>query len=213
MSLILKTFSVALDIKRPVSNRDFEVVEGDSGNALEITLTDGGVPIDLTGCRVLAVFSKSTGTAMQDSAAEGGGITLGGTDGNVIFISLFTTSFAPGAVECELQVYSGESQSTLVTSAKFNFKCRRSILNENTIAATNEYPLLTGLISQGVLCLIPNVDTVTRWVMLLYFLLPASYLAPGLGRSREDSVLASGVCSLLTAVALVVFCIISAFVA
>ena len=72
---------------------------------------------------------------------------------------------------------------------------------------------LTGLISQGVLCLIPNVDTVTRWVMLLYFLLPASYLAPGLGRSREDSVLASGVCSLLTAVALVVFCIISAFVA
>lgn len=72
---------------------------------------------------------------------------------------------------------------------------------------------LTGVIAQLVLCLIPGVDMVTRWVLLLYFLLPASYLAPGLGKSEQDSVLASGVCSLLTAVTLVVFCVISAFVA
>lgn len=73
--------------------------------------------------------------------------------------------------------------------------------------------LLTGLISQGVLSLIPGVDAVTRWVLLLYFLLPGSYLTPGLGKSEKDSVLASGVCSLLTVVTLVVFCVISGFVA
>mgnify|MGYP003292668791 CR=1 FL=1 len=72
---------------------------------------------------------------------------------------------------------------------------------------------LTGLVSQGILCLLPNTAPVSRWVLLLYFLLPGSYLAPGLGRCEKDSVLASGVCSLLTAVTLVVFCVISTFVA
>ena len=47
----------------------------------------------------------------------------------------------------------------------------------------------------------------------LFCALPGSYLAPGLGRTEEDITVASGVCSLLTAVTLVVFCVISAFVA
>lgn len=71
---------------------------------------------------------------------------------------------------------------------------------------------LTGLVSQGLLLLIPGVDAMTRWVMLLYAVLPASYLAPGMGRKQEDYTLASGVCSVLTVVTLVVFCVISVFV-
>ncbi len=69
-----------------------------------------------------------------------------------------------------------------------------------------------GLIIQGIMCLIPGVDAMTRWAILLYTTLPASYLAPTLGRTKEDFTVASGVCSLLTIPALIVFCIIAAFV-
>ncbi len=145
MTQIEKRFSVALDIKRSVSNREIEVVEGDNGNIIDVTLTDNGQPLDLSGCRVLAVFSKSNGTSSQDSDAAGGGVSI---DGDKISIELFIPSFAPGMVECELQVYSGAERKTLVTSAKFNFKCRRAILNDETVQATNEYPMLVALIGQ-----------------------------------------------------------------
>ena len=72
---------------------------------------------------------------------------------------------------------------------------------------------LCGLAAQGILLLIPGVDSLTRWAMLLYTTLPASYLAPTLGRSEEDFAMASGVCSILTVVSLAVFCVMAAVVA
>ena len=146
---VLKEFEIALDITRSISNREFSVVEGDTGNVLHILLTDDGEPVNLSGCRVLAIFSKSTGTSSQDSGAEDGGVCIGGTAGNEVTISLFSTSFAPGMVECELQIYSGAALKTLVTSAKFNFTCRRGILNDETVQSTGEYPLLVGLMAQA----------------------------------------------------------------
>ena len=146
---VTKRFEIALDISRSISNREFTVVEGDTGNVLHITLTDDGVPVDLTGCRVLAIFSKSTGTSSQDSGAEDGGVSIGGAANNEVTIALFNASFAPGMVECELQVYSGTDLATLVTSAKFNFTCRRGILNDETVQSTGEYPLLVGLMAQA----------------------------------------------------------------
>lgn len=146
---VLKEFEIALDITRSISNREFSVVEGDTGNVLHILLTDDGEPVNLSGCRVLAIFSKSTGTSSQDSGAEDGGVCIGGAAGNEVTISLFNTSFAPGMVECELQIYSGAALKTLVTSAKFNFTCRRGILNDETVQSTGEYPLLVGLMAQA----------------------------------------------------------------
>lgn len=72
---------------------------------------------------------------------------------------------------------------------------------------------LAVLLSQWVLSRIPGVDDITRWVMLLYFLLPTSYLSPGLSRTQRDATLSAGLCSLLTLVTLALFCVISAFVA
>jgi predicted permease len=71
---------------------------------------------------------------------------------------------------------------------------------------------LFGLVIQGILCLIPQVDDLTRWVILLYTTLPASYLAPTLGRSQEDFTVASGVCSVLTVITLAVFSVMAAIV-
>lgn len=70
-----------------------------------------------------------------------------------------------------------------------------------------------GLLIQAGLFLLPNVEPITRWAVLLYTALPASYLAPGLGRNEEDHTIASGVCSVLTVVSLIVFCIIAVLAA
>ena len=75
------------------------------------------------------------------------------------------------------------------------------------------YFALWGVVIQLVLFLIPGVDALTRWAILLYTTLPASYLAPTLGRSQEDYTVASGVCSVLTIPALLVFCIMAVFAA
>lgn len=147
MEAIYKTFDVALELKQTSTNAPFYVIEGDNGNKIRITVTDGGSAVDLTDCRVIAVFSKSNGTSMQDSAEAGGGVTIGGTYNNEVTVALRPASIAPGQVECELQIYSDENKTTLITTAKFNFECQRAIFNENTAMATNEYPLLVSLIS------------------------------------------------------------------
>ena len=69
------------------------------------------------------------------------------------------------------------------------------------------------MIIQLALFLVPGVDALTRWAILMFCTLPASYLAPGLGRSQEDFTVASGVCSLLTVVSLAVFCCMAAMIA
>jgi len=69
------------------------------------------------------------------------------------------------------------------------------------------------LIIQGALMLVPGVDSLTRWALFMYFTLPASYLAPSLGRTEEDKIMASGVCSVLTVLSLALFCVIAAVTA
>ena len=70
-----------------------------------------------------------------------------------------------------------------------------------------------GLLVQGALLMMPGVDALTRWAAILYFLLPASYLTPGLGKSQEDFTVASGVCSLTTILCLIAFCVMAVLTA
>ena len=69
--------------------------------------------------------------------------------------------------------------------------------------------VVIGLLLQLALFFFPNVDALTRWAMLLYMLLPTSFMVPSLGRCEKDYNITSGVCSVLTAVTLVAFCIIA----
>ena len=144
--MVTKIFEIAVDLKRPPSNREFELVEGDTGNVFHITLTDGGEAVDLTGCRVVAVFAKTGGTTMQDSGVAGNGVTV---VGNNITVELRKESYGVGTTECELQVYSGELQDTLVTTARFNFSARKAFFNDDTAQSTNEYPILVQLITDA----------------------------------------------------------------
>ena len=222
MATIFKQYDILLDLKRATTNNRIEVVEGDNGNIFHITLTDNGVPVDLSDTRVVAVFSNSDGTAEQDTGdtAYGEyvfvydsvsdhwncgiygsddlsdfGITLTGTpsngdkvtvtfdedgatattdvsggsvsvdapefargmasvqirgdDNNEIYVLVRAGSFSSSGInECEIQIYSGDNQSVLVTTAKYNFQSRRSSINDETIQSEEKYPILVSLISQ-----------------------------------------------------------------
>lgn len=68
-------------------------------------------------------------------------------------------------------------------------------------------------IMQGILLLLGDVEAQTRWAVLLYCALPASYLSPGLGRNEREYTVSSGVCSVLTVISLAIFCAMAALVA
>ncbi|MBQ2989748.1 MAG: AEC family transporter [Clostridia bacterium] len=70
-----------------------------------------------------------------------------------------------------------------------------------------------GLAMQGVMCFLPQVEAQTRWAILMYTTLPGSYISTTLGRTQEETEMASGVCSILTLVSLAVFCVIAVCVA
>lgn len=74
------------------------------------------------------------------------------------------------------------------------------------------FAVFCGII-QGILCFVPGVDALTRWAILLYCALPGSYLTAGLGRTREESAVGASVCSILTVVCLVIFCVMAVITA
>jgi len=73
--------------------------------------------------------------------------------------------------------------------------------------------LLSCLVMQAALCIVPSADVNTRWAALLYCALPASFIAPGLGKNEEEYSFASGVCSVLTVLTLIVFCVMAVIAA
>jgi len=68
------------------------------------------------------------------------------------------------------------------------------------------------IIIQAIMFLSPSVEPETRWAILIYCTLPGSFLTAGLGKTKEESAMASSVCSILTIVTLMIFCIVAAIV-
>lgn len=85
------------------------------------------------------------GSAWQYGANS---VTIGGVDDNVVTVELRAGSYGAGTNNCEVQIYSGDDGEILVTSANFNFKGRKGILNEETILSEEKYPILVNLISK-----------------------------------------------------------------
>lgn len=69
------------------------------------------------------------------------------------------------------------------------------------------------VIIQAAMFLLPSVEPETRWAILIYCTLPASFLTPGFGKNEEEYTVASGVCSILTVVSLIIFCVVAVMVA
>ncbi len=133
-----KDYSITLDMMRTLPFRPFEVVEGDTGNILHVTLLNNGDSMDLTGCAIQIAFASSSGFAMQD---ETSGIVKTAETGT-FDIALLPTAYGAGNVSADVQVYSGEQSETLVTSTRFDFRCRKSLISGEIIRANAAYPPL-----------------------------------------------------------------------
>lgn len=62
---------------------------------------------------------------------------------------------------------------------------------------------------QGLFFLLPDVAAETRWAVLLYCLLPPSFLTPSLGKTEEEFSYASGICSVYTLVTILAFLVMA----
>ncbi len=133
-----KDYSITLDMMRTLPFRPFEVVEGDTGNILHVTLLNNGDAMDLSGCGIQIAFASSSGFAMQD---ETSGIVKNAEAGT-FDVTLLPTAYGAGNVSADVQVYSGEGNATLVTSTRFDFRCRKSLISGDIIRANTAYPPL-----------------------------------------------------------------------
>ena len=133
-----KDYSITLDMMRTLPFRPFEVVEGDTGNILHVTLLNNGDAMNLSGCAIQIAFASSSGFAMQD---ETSGIAKASGAGR-FDVTLMPTAYGAGNVSADVQIYSGAHDETLVTSARFDFRCRKSLISGDIIRANAAYPPL-----------------------------------------------------------------------
>ena len=121
-----------------------------------------------------------------------------------------------GQVVTEVTTFLGQPVSTLmIFSVGYNLSLsaeNRGEILKLCLLRLTIFSAIAGVL-QLLLCLIPNITALTRWAMLLYCLLPASYIAPSLGKTEQERTVASGVSSLLTVVTLAVFCAMAALTA
>lgn len=105
--------------------------------------------------------------------------------------------------------------AVILFSVGYNFALNKDNLEQIIKISAIHFILFVifGLIMQGAMLLLPSVDTETKWAILIYSTLPPSFLSPGLGKKDEEYTVASGVCSLLTVVSLMIFCVVAILVA
>ena len=133
-----KDYSITLDMIRTLPFRPFEVVEGDTGNVLHVTLLNDGDPVALDGCSIQIAFASSVGFAIQD---ETSGIQKTAQAGT-FDLTLYPTAYGAGNVSADIQIYSGADSKTLITSTRFDFRCRKSLISGDIIRANTAYPPL-----------------------------------------------------------------------
>jgi hypothetical protein len=158
--MYIKEFDITIDIKSNTDQEPFEVVQGDSqSNLLNISMTDGLEPYDLTGTTAEIVFYKSDSTTVQQTQ-ESGVVVLNAPEGKIQCTLKTNTIACPGKVIAEIRISSDE---ILLTSARFEFYVRKSLINDKTIESTDEFPVLTQLM-QDTSTLIDQVNQIEKQV-------------------------------------------------
>lgn len=105
--------------------------------------------------------------------------------------------------------------ATMLFCVGYNFSISKENQKTITKIALIHFTVFSffGLIMQGILSFIGDVDLLTRYAVFLYSILPASYLSPSFGKNEEEYVISSGVCSLLTIATLIIFCVLTVIAA
>lgn len=140
--LKLKEFDITLDIKKTNHVPYFEVVAGDfETNVLNIVLTDD-TPYNLDGLSAEIAFAKSDKTTVVQD--ESNGVVI---EDNIIKCTLASNTIAvAGTVFAEVRVL---QDAKVLTSPRFKFYVREPILNDKTVASSNEFPMLVQAIEDA----------------------------------------------------------------
>lgn len=171
---------------------------------------------------VLAILSADPGTNPSPASVVKSVVTsplmlmaLAGLILNLTGLGAFLERIGVIGILTESTGFLSQPVSALmIFSVGYNFSLDKQ--NRSTIFRISGlhfamYATLGLLVELGLL-LFTQAEPVTRWSIVMYATLPASYLAPGLSRTEEDAVVASGVCSVLTVVCLLVFCVMAVLV-
>lgn len=119
------------------------------------------------------------------------------------------------AVISETAAFIAEPVSaSMLFTVGYNFSISKG--NQKTIFKLSTIHFVTffafSMIMQGILFLLPNVNPLTRYAILLFGVLPSSYLSTSMGKTKEEYAISSGVCSILTLITLCIFCIMTFFI-
>ena len=137
---VYKNYSITLDTVRSPKMALQNIVTGETGVKLTITLTNGGSTVSLNGTnhRVCLRVDSSKGTRRQDSGLSNSGISF--SDGKAVIL-LSRDTFATGQNRACLEIFSTETETndTLIVSAEFLFAAKKNDSGEN---AGSVYPSL-----------------------------------------------------------------------
>lgn len=138
-----KTFDVNLDLMNSEYQLidGIEVVSGDTeANVFNINLLKDYQPVNVTGNTAVIVFLKPDNTTVYQN------LTLVDAAAGKFTCTLSAqTIIIPGRVRAEVILYEGTKR---LTSTRFEFIVRKSLLNENTVESSNEFTALTEALAE-----------------------------------------------------------------
>ena len=146
------TYKFALDTKLPSQFVQPRVVNGDTSNVFEITLTDKGKAITLSSelDKIVAVFRRADGLVYTQD--EETGVTRKTT--NTISIDVHRDSFRTGQNTVEIVIFSREDDETeeyagQITTCQGFFTARNENLSDNPQGSLPQLPMLEQLIADA----------------------------------------------------------------
>ena len=141
--MIQKPYEIRLDI-RNVSRPRIEYVQGDTNvYPLHITLTDKGVPLDISETTRISLILL---TPKSNSVIEGVCETVEGKSGQIVYHVGLNEISEEGTVTAELKLFAQENR--LLTSTQFTFNVRKSILTNDAIEASSHFGLFQEIMNK-----------------------------------------------------------------
>ena len=140
--MILKKYEIRVDIRNLTRPR-IEYVQGDTNvYPLYINLTDEGVPIDVSETKRISLILL---TPKSNSVIEGACETLDGVKGQVVYHVGSNEIAEEGTVVVELKLFAEGDR--LLTSTRFTFEVRASILTDGAVESSTQFGLLQEIIN------------------------------------------------------------------
>ncbi len=154
MAELQTQYRMYIDVKKENTGKIVAKQNDTKTRYLDITVTDNGVPIDLTGCEARIYGRKYDGTEFYNE-----GILQNAAEGNCLFeATTQMLALAAQDVHCEIVVFKDNVQ--ILSTMPFIIHVVESLMGENAIESSNEYGALVVLYQN----LYESIDLMTSMV-------------------------------------------------